>query len=428
MRGSGLRLFSNRGVKPTPAANVDGSTPATPSAPPSAPSAPAASSPPSPSFDLRPAPLATSTTEESADFRPPVSTPGEPTIPADTPVQPKRPKKDTPPLTQSSKSPTAAQRSTVAVLAPVVSLVTRSTTAIQSQAAATASHLTRILLPNLSTHLNTLTGYSVVARAKQRVLEKDDQLNDAKRRSDTAKKGYETMIEERRKCQRELNSLLQRKDTWLDSDITRFTELYRKDLSLEQAETGAKVEYKDAVEEFERAHREYLNEIRERYIEEQLYSDKIRRASTWWTWGLISLHFCLFLAVQLFVEPRKRRKLKEDIVGALGFSEGVEGGTVEGMKVGGEGQHAMSKVLEELQSIGRRVEVLQGSVGGGGGGGAVALAASQHPPISTTLSTHPTIAPATSSPLYPKDKLFAKGVLCGAVLGVAVSSVFAYGF
>ncbi|KAI9101999.1 mitochondrial distribution and morphology family 33, partial [Phlyctochytrium arcticum] len=160
--------------------------------------------------------------------------------------------------------------------------------------------------------LNTATGYSVVQECKNRVNAKDAALNTARERSDVAKRAYESMIDERRKCQRELNSLLQRKDSWLDSDITRFTELYRKDLNMEQSEVQAKQEYKDSIESFERCHREYLNEIRERYIEEQLYSDKIRRASTWWTWGLISLHFALFVVVQLFVEPRKRRLLKEE--------------------------------------------------------------------------------------------------------------------
>ncbi|KAJ3037451.1 sensitivity to high expression protein she9 [Rhizophlyctis rosea] len=162
--------------------------------------------------------------------------------------------------------------------------------------------------------LNTATGYSVVQDCKNRVLAKDAELNAARERSDQAKTTYERTIEERRKCQKELNSLLQRKDSWLDTDITRFTELYRRDLNLEQSETTAKQDYKAAIENFERCHREYLNEIRERYIEEQLYSDKIRRASTWWTWGLISLHFTLFIVLQLFVEPRKRANLERDVL------------------------------------------------------------------------------------------------------------------
>ncbi|KAJ3080862.1 sensitivity to high expression protein she9 [Quaeritorhiza haematococci] len=56
-----------------------------------------------------------------------------------------------------------------------------------------------------------------------------------------------------------------------------------------------------------------ISEIRERYIEEQLYSDKIRRASTWWTWGLISIHLTIFIMLNLFVEPRKRARFRSEL-------------------------------------------------------------------------------------------------------------------
>jgi hypothetical protein len=57
--------------------------------------------------------------------------------------------------------------------------------------------------------------------------------------------------------------------------------------------------------------------IRERYIEEQLYSDKIRQASTWWTWGLISAHLIMFLSVNFITEPRRRRLFQEELLLAL---------------------------------------------------------------------------------------------------------------
>ncbi|KAJ1340580.1 hypothetical protein BSLG_004674 [Batrachochytrium salamandrivorans] len=152
----------------------------------------------------------------------------------------------------------------------------------------------------LTALLNKLTGYDQVERRKNR-----------------AKLNYEETIDDRRRTQRELNSLLQRKDSWLDTDITRFTELYRRDLALEQSETTAQTAYKIASEQFEKAQVEYLGEIRERYVEEQLFSDKIRQASTWWTWGLISTHFLIFIAVQFYVEPRKKEILKRDMTAII---------------------------------------------------------------------------------------------------------------
>lgn len=52
-------------------------------------------------------------------------------------------------------------------------------------------------------------------------------------------------------------------------------------------------------------------------LQEQAWSDKIRRASTWWTWGLMGLHFASFVAVYTFLEPRKRQALTDAVSAML---------------------------------------------------------------------------------------------------------------
>lgn len=75
--------------------------------------------------------------------------------------------------------------------------------------------------------------------------------------------------------------------------------------------------------------------ILSRYHEEQIWSDKIRRMSTWGTWGLMGVNVLLFLIFQVAVEPWRRRRLVK------GFEEKVMealergNGTKEGM--GAEG-------------------------------------------------------------------------------------------
>jgi sensitive to high expression protein 9 len=49
--------------------------------------------------------------------------------------------------------------------------------------------------------------------------------------------------------------------------------------------------------------------ILSRYHEEQVWSDKIRRMSTWGTWGLMGMNVLLFLIFQIAVEPWRRRRL-----------------------------------------------------------------------------------------------------------------------
>ncbi|RYC59721.1 hypothetical protein CHU98_g6489 [Xylaria longipes] len=54
-----------------------------------------------------------------------------------------------------------------------------------------------------------------------------------------------------------------------------------------------------------------------RYHEEQIWSDKIRRMSTWGTWGLMSVNILLFLVLQFGAEPWRRQRL------VRGFEEKV---------------------------------------------------------------------------------------------------------
>jgi sensitive to high expression protein 9 len=57
--------------------------------------------------------------------------------------------------------------------------------------------------------------------------------------------------------------------------------------------------------------------ILRRYHEEQIWSDKIRRMSTWGTWGLMGVNVLIFLVFQFGFEPWRRRRL------VRGFEEKV---------------------------------------------------------------------------------------------------------
>jgi hypothetical protein len=93
--------------------------------------------------------------------------------------------------------------------------------------------------------------------------------------------------------------------------VIRFTDLYRSEHANEQSELKTKQEYKQAEANVEEKSRRLTTIIMERYHEEQVWSDKIRAASTYGTWGLIGMNIMAFLIVQGFVEPRRRRKQVE---------------------------------------------------------------------------------------------------------------------
>lgn len=77
--------------------------------------------------------------------------------------------------------------------------------------------------------------------------------------------------------QREVNDLLQRKNNWLESDVSRFTELVRQDHLNEHRERDSKIEVTREEESVERKIGEMMQAILKRYHEEQVWSDKVRR-------------------------------------------------------------------------------------------------------------------------------------------------------
>ncbi|CAJ0639159.1 10769_t:CDS:2 [Entrophospora sp. SA101] len=144
--------------------------------------------------------------------------------------------------------------------------------------------------------LNDFTGYSVVEDLKKKVIQQENKLAEARKQLEDAKLSYENAISIRSNTQREVSELLQRKHLWTNDDVIRFTELYRNEHLNEQKETG---------------YTELTRMMMMRYHEEQVWSDKIRSASTYGTISLILLNFILFICVQTVFEPRKRQKLAD---------------------------------------------------------------------------------------------------------------------
>lgn len=151
-----------------------------------------------------------------------------------------------------------------------------------------------------------------------------------------AREAYSTAISQRSSSQREVNELLQRKHAWTANDLERFTALYRSDHANEQAESAAHDALVSVERQAEEAAARLSASILARYHEEQIWSDKIRRMSTWGTWGLMGVNVLLFLVFQVAVEPWRRRRLvkgfEDKVMDAL-KREAPPAGTVESAHV-----------------------------------------------------------------------------------------------
>lgn len=208
-----------------------------------------------------------------------------------------------------------------------------------------------------------------------------------------AREDYTLAISQRSSSQREVNELLQRKHAWTPNDLERFTELYRSDHANEQAEAAAQENLLTIERRAEEAAARLSASILARYHEEQIWSDKIRRMSTWGTWGLMGVNVLLFLVFQIGVEPWRRNRLVK------GFED---------------------KVMEALEREGSAVEVTPAEIPMVQG----ATPAEVHQPLEATTPAdtgEDTQIPATADPL-PEVPLPRQGDIPSEILSVESSS------
>lgn len=170
---------------------------------------------------------------------------------------------------------------------------------------------TRLL--NATQTINDLTGYSAIEAIKAQNTTLEADLASAQTRLRAARQSYKALTAHRASTQREVTTLLARKDTWSPPDLERFTTLYRLDHELEAQVAAASAELTEAETEDSRLSAELNAGILKRYHEEQIWSDRIRRQSTWGTWGLMGVNILLFLVLQFVAEPWRRARLVKHI-------------------------------------------------------------------------------------------------------------------
>ncbi|KAJ2660550.1 sensitivity to high expression protein she9 [Coemansia sp. RSA 1200] len=165
----------------------------------------------------------------------------------------------------------------------------------------------------LSDELNQITGYDRITSLKQNVEETSVQFNQARRDLESVKAKHTQAIQGRITSQREINSLLQRKHLWNEQDVAKFTSLYRTEYQSESAEQTLASQVREAESLADKKYDDLVNSIRMRYHEEQIWSDKIRRASTYGTWAVLVMNILALFMAQAIFEPRKRQRIVDGV-------------------------------------------------------------------------------------------------------------------
>ena len=198
--------------------------------------------------------------------------------------------------------------------------------------------------------LNDVTGYSAIEKLKKSIEDQEVDLKQAKDNVKKFKAAYGDAIQRRSHSQREVNELLTRKHNWSLHDLERFTELYRNDHENERLEEEAEKKLDEAESKVDSVQLKLTQLILTRYHEEQIWSDKIRRSSTWGTCVLMGLNDLLFIVATFIVEPWKRKKLVH------AFEDKVKQVLVG---ISQENQAILEPIIEKLEPSDGQVTILE---------------------------------------------------------------------
>lgn len=168
-------------------------------------------------------------------------------------------------------------------------------------------------------HINSYTGtdYSGIEALRTEIMEQEQKVRSCHNAVNHKKDDHSEAFTRQASAQKEIVGLLERKSSWSPTDLEKYMSLVRSEHVNEQTVQAAKDSLALAERELEDA-RSLLEKLeRKQYHEEQIWSDTIRRNSTWITFGLMGFNIVLLLAQITIFEPYRRRKIVRDVKSAL---------------------------------------------------------------------------------------------------------------
>ncbi|KAF2020029.1 hypothetical protein BU24DRAFT_489872 [Aaosphaeria arxii CBS 175.79] len=178
------------------------------------------------------------------------------------------------------------------------------------------------VLPKLAVvtqKVNTYTGtdYSSISALRKEIQDQEKLVRSRRQAIDEAKQALDAAHAQQAAAQKEVVALLERKHSWSATDLERYMSLIRSEHVNDQAVREGKDAVINAENALEEARTQLEKRERAQYHEEQIWSDTIRRNSTWVTFGLMGFNILLLLTSLVFLEPWRRRRMVREIKAAL---------------------------------------------------------------------------------------------------------------
>lgn len=158
---------------------------------------------------------------------------------------------------------------------------------------------------------NEHSGAYEISKLKELVNNSSIQFDKQQRLVNDARKAVDHALTAWEQSQIKHTQLMQVRDKWTPAQALEFAKLLEKEVQVRSELEHAKKDLAEKEIQQSKLQIEYMNNLRIRYHEEQIWQDKWRILSTYGTWGLIGLNTVVFLISQCLFQLRETKRMKD---------------------------------------------------------------------------------------------------------------------
>lgn len=166
------------------------------------------------------------------------------------------------------------------------------------------------LLQKVLTFLSETSGEKEISHLKQQVNDISLQFDKVTQKVTSIRDQTVTLQSKYEDLQKEHLQLMMRRDSWSEVDIQRFADITSSEVHTKRELDTSRIQLKQCEDLQEKTKKEYMDAVRKRYHEEQLWQDKWRVISTYGTWILIGINSIVFLGGQMLHQRREGERIR----------------------------------------------------------------------------------------------------------------------
>lgn len=165
-------------------------------------------------------------------------------------------------------------------------------------------------LQKLNRAVDNLTGIDEISALKHAVAEASQTFDKATARVQEIRRQLDQQTTQYQQLSQQHADMMNRRHEWAtESNVEEFARLTAAEGKARQQAQLSRELVREAEAHLHEAQSNYMDALRRRYHEEQVWNDKWRVVGTYWTWALIFLNSVVFVGGQFLYHRREEQRL-----------------------------------------------------------------------------------------------------------------------